>query len=97
MEYISLKPDRTLLNAKFESYHLGTVNLELRSRNLLQPVAYDPLSEDHYSFSHLRAHAEQNLLVLDLWNKQEDVLYFVDSTFAVMGVSFDKVAKALFI
>eukprot|EP00794_Sanderia_malayensis_P018750 gene18752-20641_t len=90
MEYISLKPDRELINAKFDSYHLGTDTLELKSLNLLQPVAYYPLTEDHYSYFYLRAHAQQNLLVLDRWNENEDALYFIDNNFAVMGLTFNK-------
>jgi len=89
-EYVSLKPNRELLNAKFESYHLGSVNLQTQTKSFLQPVAYYPLTDEHYSFSHLRAHAEQNLLVLDLWNKEQDILYFIDESYAVMGLPYNK-------
>ena len=92
-EYVSLKPNRELLNAKFESYHLGSVNLQTQTKSFLQPVAYYPLTDEHYSFSHLRAHAEQNLLVLDLWNKEQDILYFIDESYAVMGLPYNKVSK----
>lgn len=91
MEYITLKPNRDLLNAKFESYHLGPTTLEVKQQSLLQPVAFHPLTEEHYSYAHLRAHATQNLLTLDPWNTDEDILYFVDDTFGVTGIAFDKV------
>ncbi len=91
MEYLSLKPDRELLNAKFDSYHLGTENLDLKSLSLLQKVAYYPLTEEHYSYSYLRAHAAQNLLTIDRWNENEDALYFIDDNFCVMGAIFNKV------
>ena len=94
---MSLKPNRDLLNAKFESYHLGPTNLETERKTLLQQVAYYPLKDEHYSFSHLRVHAEQNLLVSDLWNKDDDVLYFVDETLAIMGLRYDKVCSALYL
>ena len=90
-EYISLKPNRDLLNAKFESYHLGSAILQIERKSFLQPVAYYPLTDEHYSFSHLSAHAVQNLLVLDLWNKESNVVYFVDESCAVMGLPYDKV------
>lgn len=90
-EYISLKPNRDLLNVKFESYHLGSATLQLERKSFLQPVAYYPLTDEHYSFSHLRAHAVQNLLVLDLWNNESNVVYFVDDSYAVMGLPYDKV------
>ena len=90
-EYVSLKPNRDLLNAKFESYHLGSANIQTETKSFLQPVAYYPLTDEHYSFSHLRAHAEQNLMVLDLWNKEQDILYFIDESYAVMGIPYNKV------
>ena len=91
MEYITLKPNRDLLNAKFESYHLAPTTLEVKQQSLLQTVAFYPLTEEHYSYAHLRAHATQNLLTLDPWNTAEDILYFVDDTFEVTGITFDKV------
>ncbi len=93
MEYLSLKPNREILNAGFNSYHLGTESLEVKSLNLLEPVAYYPLTEEHYSYSHLRAHTAQNLLILDRWNEEEDTLYFIDKTFSIMGVTYNKVGK----
>ena len=95
MEYTSLKPNRDLLNPKFESYHLGSVALQTEKKTLLQPIAYYPLTEEHYSFSHLRAHAGQNLLVFDSWNKESNVVYFVDESYTVMGVPYDEVIDVI--
>ena len=77
----SLHVNRSLLDPKFEGYKLSIEPLPVTSTQLVSPVHEVPLREDIFSFQHVRAFANHNHLVADLWsgeNQTGESVYFVD-------------------
>lgn len=85
----SLRPDRSLLNAKFDGYKLSTQPLDVQSTSLAAPVNVVTLKDDVFSHLHVKAFGWTNHLVLDSWNEQdnETLLYFVDENYSVNQVT----------
>ena len=82
----SLRPNRDLLDPKFEGYKLSLEPLTLSSTNLVSAVNDIPLREELFSFQHMRAFGNHNHLVLDSWldgGKHQDVIYFVNENYEV--------------
>lgn len=90
----SLRPDRSLLNAKFDGYKLSTEPLEVQSTSFTAPVNVVSLKDDVFSHLHVKAFGWMNHLLLDSWNEQDNLalLYFVDDNYNVNQVTV-KVSK----
>ena len=82
----SLRPNRDLLDPKFEGYKLSLEPLTLSSSNLVSTVNNVPLREELFSFQHMRAFGNPNHLVLDSWmmdGGKHEVIYFVNENYEV--------------
>ena len=81
----SLRPNRELLDSKFEGYKLSSEPLTLSSTNLVTAVNDVPLREELFSFQHMRAFGNLNHLVLDSWldGGKHEVMYFVNENYEV--------------
>lgn len=77
----SLRPDRSLLNYKFEGYKLSGYTLDVCSTALLSAVNDLRLKDELLiSFQHMRAFGNINHLVLDSWidGGKTEAVYYVD-------------------
>ena len=85
----SLRPNRDLLDPKFEGYKLSLEPLTLSSTNLVSAVNDTPLREELFSFQHMRAFGNLNHLVLDSWldGGKHEVIYFVNENCEVQRAS----------
>ena len=85
----SLRPDRSLLNAKFDSYKLSPNRLEVQSTSLATPVNTVTLKDDVFSHLHVQALGWTNHLVVDKWNEKDGVelLFFVEENNSVNQVT----------
>lgn len=82
----SLRPDRDLLNHKFEGYKLSGNSLDVCSTTLLSAVSDVSLKDELLiSFQHVRAFGNVNHLVLDSWTDggKTEAVYFVDENYEV--------------
>ena len=81
----SLRPNRDLLDPKFEGYKLSLEPLTLSSTNLLSAVNDILLREELFSFQHMRAFGNLNHLVVDSWldGGKHEVVYFVNENYEV--------------
>ena len=81
----SLRPNRDLLDPKFEGYKLSLEPLGLSSTNLPSVVNNLPLREEWFSLQHMRAFGNLNHLVLDSWTDggKREVIYFVNENYEV--------------
>lgn len=81
----SLRPNRQLLNPKFEGYKLALDPLTLSSTRLLSSVNNVPLREESFSLQHIRAFGNHNHLVIDSWTDggKTEVVYFVNENYEV--------------
>jgi hypothetical protein len=101
----SLRPNRELLNPKFDGYKLSSDQLAVESASLPNAVNIVRLKDDVFSYLHVKAFAWTNHLVVDNWSHiaGKILLYFVDENYAVNQIvvqvlnerNFDK--KALWI
>ena len=84
----SLRPNRQLLNPKFEGYKLALDPLTLSSTRLLSSVNNVPLREESFSLQHIRAFGNHNHLVIDSWTDggKTEVVYFVNENYEVQRV-----------
>ena len=84
----SLKPNRSLIDPKFEGYKLSVEPLSVNSTQLISLVNEVPLREDIFSLQHLRAFGNHNHLVVDLWSEEEneESVYYVDEDLQVQQV-----------
>lgn len=84
----SLRPNRELLNPKFEGYKLALDPLTLSSTSLASAVNNVPLREESFSFQHIRAFGNRNHLVIDSWTDcgKTEVVYFVNENYEVQRV-----------
>jgi hypothetical protein len=80
-----LRPNRELLNPKFDGYKLSSDQLAVQSASLPHAVNIVRLRDDVFSYLHVKAFAWTNHLVLDNWslNGGKILLYFVDENYAV--------------
>lgn len=85
----SLRPDRSLLNPKFDGYKLSPEPLEVQTTSLAAVVNVVSLKDDVISHLHVRAFGWTNHLVLDDWNEEDNqsLLYFVDENHAINQVT----------
>ncbi|XP_028392291.1 nudC domain-containing protein 1-like [Dendronephthya gigantea] len=85
----SLRPNRELLNPKFDGYKLSPDQLAVEVSSLPEQVNTVRLKEDIFSHLHVKAFAWTNHLVLDNWTADNGriLLYFVDENFAVNQVT----------
>lgn len=84
----SLRPNRDLLDPKFEGYKLSADPLTLSSTNLVSAVNDIPLREELFSFQHMRAFGNLNHLVFDSWidggkPERAEVIYFINENYEV--------------
>ena len=89
MEYGVLKPNRELLNPRFEGYKLASLEHHLQTLTLAISVCNVPLKDDHYNYAHLRSHGSQNLMALDSWNEKNNLIYFVDKDLQVVVLNYE--------
>ena len=92
----SLRPNRELLDPKFEGYKLALDPLTLSSTSLASAVNNVPLREESFSFQHIRAFGNRNHLVIDSWTDcgKTEVVYFVNENYEVQRV-FVKVSQLI--
>lgn len=85
----SLRPNRSLLNAKFDGYKLSPEPLEVQTTYLAAAVNVVSLKDDVFSHLHVRAFGWTNHLVLDNWNEEDNqsLLYFVDENYSINQVT----------
>lgn len=82
----SLRPDRELLDPKFEGYKLSLDPLHLSSTTLVSAVNNVTLRDELLiSFQHMRAFGNLNHLVVDPWidGGKTEAVYFVDENYDV--------------
>ena len=81
----NLRPNRELLNPKFDGYKLSSEQLAVESTALPNAVNIVGLRDDVFSHLHVKAFAWTNHLVLDNWSQDTDkiLLYIVDESHAV--------------
>lgn len=81
----TLRPNRELLNPKFDGYKLSPDQLNVQSTSLPNAVNIIGLQDDVFSYLHVKAFAWTNHLVLDNWSDASGkiLLYFVDENYAV--------------
>ncbi|EDO36733.1 predicted protein [Nematostella vectensis] len=81
----SLRPNKSLLDHRFEGYKLSGDQLEAKSINLVSGVNVASLREDLFSLQHVRAFGRPNHLVLDPWQSCEESerVYWVDTNYEV--------------
>ena len=81
----SLRPNRALLNPKFDGYKLSANQLVVEGALLANSVNVVRLRDDVFSYLHVKAFAWTNHLVLDNWSDDGEkiLLYFVDENYAV--------------
>ena len=81
----SLRPNRDLLDPKFEGYKLSSESLTLSSTNLVSAVNDIQLREELFSFQQMRAFGNLNHLVFDPWidGGKPEVIYFVNENYEV--------------
>ena len=81
----SLRPNRELLNPKFDGYKLSSDQLAVQSTSLPHAVNIVRLKDDVFSYLHVQAFAWTNHLVCDYWSPDPGkiLLYFVDENYAV--------------
>ncbi|XP_019407491.1 PREDICTED: nudC domain-containing protein 1 [Crocodylus porosus] len=81
----SLRPQRLLLDPKFEGYKLSLEPLPCYQLRLDAAVAEVKLRDDQYTLDHMRAFGMYNYLHLDSW--YQDNIYYVDQLGRVMNLS----------
>ena len=80
---MAFKPNRDLLNANFEGYKLAEVSLPFTSQSFVGGVNKLVLSEDQFSYQHVRQATMYNHLVFDPWNGFQ-VYWFTSQTRSVL-------------
>lgn len=86
----NFKPNRELLNSKFEGYKLSSDTPNVESVALGDAVNIVSLRDDVFSHLHVKAFAWTNHLVIDEWtlSNKRTFLYFVDVNYCVQKVCF---------
>ena len=85
----SLRPDRSLLDSKFEGYKLSPDPLTCYQSKLVSSVNDIALRDDVFSLQHIRAFGNFNHLFRDSWRSSalEEYTYFVDSKYEIQEVT----------
>ena len=65
---VAFKPDRSLLNVKFEGYKLSSKQLQCTSKTLKSRVLVAKAASDQLSYQHVCAFNMHNHLVSDPWD-----------------------------
>ena len=84
---MALRPNRDLLNANFDGYKLAEVSLPFTRQSFVGGVNKLVLSEDQFSYQHVRQATMYNHLVLDPWNGFQ-VYWFTAQTHSVLCGTF---------
>ena len=80
---MAFKSNRELLNVNFEGYKLSEKNLRQICSDLPDGVKRKRLSNDCFSYQHVRRATMSNLLVPDQWNTS--MVYWTSETNKIMS------------
>ncbi|XP_076806640.1 nudC domain-containing protein 1-like [Clavelina lepadiformis] len=78
---VELRPDRKLIDSKFESYKLSLNPLPSYKAAIPDGVYQVNAGDEEFSYEKIKCFTLHNYLILDPWNKEN--VYFVDSTFCL--------------
>lgn len=84
---IHLRPDRKLIDPKFDGYKLSLDPVPVIKTPITTPPRRCHTNEDQYSFLHAKLFSLHNLLVKDPWHSYS--FYYLDSNWTVQNVKYD--------
>ncbi|XP_064640690.1 nudC domain-containing protein 1-like [Lineus longissimus] len=84
---VDLRPERSLLDPKFEGYKLDLDPLPTYKLSLPKGPDHVKLRDDQYSFQHVKAFGSTNHLLLDPWN--QNTVYYVCHDWNIMKTTVE--------
>lgn len=84
---IHLRPNRNLIDPKFDGYKLSLDPVPVLKTPLTAPPRRCHTSEDQYSFLHAKLFSLHNLLVKDPWNQYS--FFYIDDKWTIQNVKYD--------